>query len=394
MSRKIVIVLMIIFSLFFICIIGCQDTTETTTTIKVGSAKWLSNYLSGLEPKEEAYNVKMTDLSPDLSDICQILNKYSKINVNLDLSECKDLTSIGQNVFGQCKSLKQITLPNSITMIDFGAFQQSGLTSITIPDSVTSIGGYAFYACLSLTSVTISNSVTNILENAFMDCKALTALTIPNSVINVGKAAFYRCQNLTSVSISDNLNTENVGEDAFEDCGTPIYNTHTFFRFPKSYSEDEYTIPNGIKTIGRDAFRNNTNLTSISIPNSVELIESCAFEECEGLTEVVIPNSVTEIRSSAFESCGSLKHVQVGSGLKEFQSSVFAYCPQLKQINIYAITPPLLRDIVYHLFGGYNTSGKYVDYYTETKIYVPSASVTAYKEDWFWSKFSDIIYGM
>ena len=77
-----------------------------------------------------------------------------------------------------------------------------------------------------------------------------------------------------------------------------------------SYSEymDEYTgsvtIPdkvtyNGktysVTSIGDDAFRNCTGLTSVTIPNSVTNIGNYAFRNCSSLTSVTIPNSVTSI---------------------------------------------------------------------------------------------------
>lgn len=58
------------------------------------------------------------------------------------------VTSIGGNAFYYCISLKSITIPNSITFIGSGAFYDCGsLKSITIPDSITTIESYAFYGC-------------------------------------------------------------------------------------------------------------------------------------------------------------------------------------------------------------------------------------------------------
>lgn len=56
---------------------------------------------------------------------------------SLDLSECKNLTSIGLSAFGECRSLK----------------------SVTIPDSVNNIGSQAFQNCSSLISVTINQYI-------------------------------------------------------------------------------------------------------------------------------------------------------------------------------------------------------------------------------------------
>ena len=90
------------------------------------------------------------------------------IMISLDLSDTTGLTSIGPGAFRGCKSL----------------------TNVTIPDSVISIGYKAFCDCESLTSVTILDSVTEIGTGAFCGCKSLTSVTISDSVIEIGTRAF------------------------------------------------------------------------------------------------------------------------------------------------------------------------------------------------------------
>ncbi|MDE5963120.1 MAG: leucine-rich repeat domain-containing protein, partial [Alistipes sp.] len=55
-------------------------------------------------------------------------------------------------------------------------FYCSSLTSVTIPDSVTEIEYGAFSGCSDLTSVTIGNSVTSIESDAFSGCSRLTSI--------------------------------------------------------------------------------------------------------------------------------------------------------------------------------------------------------------------------
>ena len=62
-------------------------------------------------------------------------------------------------------------------------------------------------------------------------------------------------------------------------------------------------IGDGVTTIGKAAFRDCSNLTSVTIPNSVTTIGLYAFSDCSSLTSVTIPNSVTTIGYYAFSYC-------------------------------------------------------------------------------------------
>ena len=97
------------------------------------------------------------------------------------------VTSIGSYSFYNCKSLKNITIPSSVTRISHNAFENcSSLSSITIPNSVTSIGYSVFVNCSSLANITIPDSVTSIGYSVFENCSGLANITIPDSVISIG----------------------------------------------------------------------------------------------------------------------------------------------------------------------------------------------------------------
>ena len=79
----------------------------------------------------------------------------------------------------------------------------------------------------------------------------------------------------------------------------------TLLKYPSNKKDTEYKIPNGVKSIGINAFENCTSLTSIAIPNSVTSIGEGAFQYCESLQYVIIPESVTSIGNDAFNGCSS-----------------------------------------------------------------------------------------
>ena len=84
------------------------------------------------------------------------------------------VTSLGDQCFFQCSSLRSIVIPSSVTSLGVACFAWcSNLRSIDIPSSVTSLGDNCFWGCTSLTSVTIPSSVTNLGASCFRGCSYL-----------------------------------------------------------------------------------------------------------------------------------------------------------------------------------------------------------------------------
>ena len=114
-------------------------------------------------------------------------------------------TKIGDYAFIFLRTLRSVTIPNTVTSIGKEAFRYCALTSITIPN-ITIIKSHTF-ADNPITSVIIPNSVTTIEYSAFDSCKSLTDLTIPNSVTSlVGSNVFPGCSKLMNVTIENGFN--------------------------------------------------------------------------------------------------------------------------------------------------------------------------------------------
>ena len=103
---------------------------------------------------------------------------YPDLVKKLDLSKLVGMQTIHEYEYSDYRNLTSIIIPDSVTSIGDGAFENcSGLTEFVIPDSVTSIGKQAFSGCTSLTSVTIGSGVTTIGGSAFHSCDSLTEIT-------------------------------------------------------------------------------------------------------------------------------------------------------------------------------------------------------------------------
>jgi len=269
-----------------------------------------------------------------------------------------NITELPHNLFYYCRRLTSITLPDSLTIIQPCAFEGcSRLASITFPETLERIESLAFSYCKGLTSLVLPTSITTIESFAFRGCTGLTSLVIPNNATHIELDAFNGCTGLSSVTIPDK-NLE-INEDytpfllIFTEC-VGMKEIHVYPTNPRYTSMDgilfskdgmtliaypmgrsgEYTIPEGVTSIYRNAFENCARLTSIIIPNSVTEIGENAFNKCSGLTSVSLSNSISEIPDNVFSECSSLSAITIPERVTSIGNAAFMDCKSLTSIHI------------------------------------------------------------
>ncbi|MCR4707473.1 MAG: leucine-rich repeat protein, partial [Clostridiales bacterium] len=161
-------------------------------------------------------------------------------------------------------------------------------------------------------------ALTEIPDGMLEGCSRLSSVSIPDGVTTVGANAFHACTALARVSLPSSLKT--LGPSAFDGCPA--------LRTAQLRNTELETIPSR-------AFAGCTKLQDFSFPSGLDSIGDSAFSGCQQLErEMIIPDSVESIGSSAFKSCTSLYSVTLPQNLKILGASAFSTCTGLCHIGI------------------------------------------------------------
>ena len=285
------------------------------------------------------YQVNPDGVSVTLTGHVDGYNATGALNIPASVSyEGNDyaVTTIGNCAFLYYFYLTSLTIPNSVTTIEGGAFAYcSGFTGdLVIPNSVTTIEESAFFTCYSFDGdLVIGNAVTTIGDGAFNSCDGFHGvLNIPSNVTSIGTDAFRYCK-FSGITVDP----ANTIFDSRGDCNA-IIRTSTNELITGCVNT---VIPNSVTAIGENAFCGIEELTSIDIPNSVTSIGAGAFAFCFDLTgDLTIPNSVRTIGSGAFFQCeGFDGTLTIGEGVTYIGDEAFRKCSHFSRAVSLATTP-------------------------------------------------------
>ena len=298
---------------------------------------------------------------------------------------------------------------------------RSQIRSVVISDGVMSVGNYAFAHCGNLEEVSIPESVVGIGEMVFSGCDGLPTLTIPSGVtwlelkdctglstLNLPEGLTYLrldgAGNLKSLDLPEGLQSIRLYNTGIEEitlpdslvfpidsdsylsavasagfAGSPISAFHVKATNPNYqeingflYSKDEkilvacplrnletsYTVPEGVETIGPNAF-SRTNITELTLPSTLKTICEKAFMyssvrsiripenveemgrrafDSSSIAEVVFDCPNLEIPAWAFVSCRKLSYVSLPRESCVIGTQAFAGCELLKSIDLSSVT--------------------------------------------------------
>jgi formylglycine-generating enzyme required for sulfatase activity len=162
-------------------------------------------------------------------------------------------------------------------------------------------------------------------------------------VTEIGEQAFRNCSQITSITIDDNV--ERIGDDAFAGCSA---------------------------------------MASLTLPNTLNTIGGYAFGNCSSLTRVVIPNSVTYVGGMAFYDCSALTTVDLGENCRfdnnNWSLNIFKGCTSLTDITCRSLEAWEFKEPMFD-----------ESTYVTATLHVPSSSVAAYRATNYWNKFTNVV---
>lgn len=321
---------------------------------------------------------------------------------------------------GSASATCNITVKSKTAVIDGITYIfEDGASNVSV-----SSGSYGSLIYVEIPGTVVINSktynVTGIEKEAFKNCKSLKEVILPSSIKTVGADAFAGCSGLLKSAYSETLSNPFPYGDAISypaSCSVKdgiIYdNQQTKIHYVSIKAKGEFSVPSTVKSVGDKAFRNCSDLNTISIGNSVAEIGASAFDKCTGLKKVKIndlkswcsinfasgsanplynghsliledaeiidltlPQTISAVKDYAFIGGTRFKSITLHNNITSLGKKAFDGCTAVTSVTAYPQNPPTIAD---NSFSNYNAT-----------LYVPEASLSKYQNANYWKNFSNI----
>ena len=240
-------------------------------------------------------------------------------------------------------------------------FDTDGDAKLSLQEAaaVTDVTGL-FHDCKTITSFNEFQYFTGVKEvpqDFCGSCENLVSIILPEGLASIGVNAFIHCSSLKTIRIPESVTYMDTGIFAY--CS----------------SLESVNIPKGITAIKYYTFAYCSSLKGIEIPAGVTSIENQVFAGCTTLVSINIPEGVTSIEEYTFHSCYSLPSIDIPASVTFIRNYAFYMCNNLKTVYCQAVEPPVLEDA----FGNFTAT-----------LYVPVGSKEKYQQAEVWKNFETI----
>lgn len=335
-------------------------------------------------------NVKQTEWTTGYENYqsCKV-GSFMNCN-NLTSVDLGSIQKLGERTFYGCTSLKEITLPETITNLGWECFDGTTMVTsmATIPpvidksEDVTSSIPMGEFVMVNVPKESLGSYKS---ANYWKDMAVrifpigtkfdydVTTVAQPSTSDLLDKVGKNNSNSVVSLKVKGSINSYDIMV-----IRNKMDNLHYLDLSDANVVENSYEYYTGCSTkndtIGRNAFRDLSKLITVSFPNSVKVIETGALYNCTKLKSVVLPenllsigddwnwdggvfancSSLTDVKfkacgnigSRAFSNCSALKHITLPSDLKTIEQYAFASCNNLHSVDF----PPMLERIGSYAF--------------------------------------------
>ncbi len=101
-----------------------------------------------------------------------------------DVEFAKGIKVIPRSLFANCRSMTELTIPDTVTTICEYAFESCAISSMVLPEGVTTVMIGAFYGCALMKTLTIPSTVTSLEDDCFSECSGLTSVTYNGKIMS------------------------------------------------------------------------------------------------------------------------------------------------------------------------------------------------------------------
>ena len=234
-------------------------------------------------------NYTLNRIGPEAFKNCESLEEIDMLH--------QDFNSNGleEGCFSYCSRLKKVTLSKYLEVIPEECFAGSGIVEISL------------------------SGIYEIEKSAFSFCKFLEKVILTHDLRIIGKNAFYGCERLKNFSfpcVCGNDEQLEIEDEAFSLSG-----------LKKVYIDSEKLI------LGEAVFKE-TSLKKVVLYSEIKSLPERLFDRCYELEEVKLPTDLESIEEGCFSHCNSLKIIKLPKTVKRLGKECFYGCCELQDINI------------------------------------------------------------
>ena len=230
---------------------------------------------------------------------------------------------IETNTFKNCFAISKINLDNIVSIKNSAFYNCPALYDIEFSNKLLSIEANAFYKCNSLSGVFDLSSVTSIASGAFVDCARIEGFVLPNNNINSSTktnifAAFSNCPKIGEYHVTDKHPT-------YMSVDGVLYSKDgkTLLVYPKAKTDKIFTPIDSVTTIGKQAFNGTLYLEEVILGENVTTLVDESFFGAS-IVRAYIPDNIKAVPFDVFKNCTKLEWIVFGSGVQLIGSGVLA----------------------------------------------------------------------